>query len=198
MSSSENFLLSPLDQLMPITYTRIFLTFATDDRKRVIEALGNGPRELCNQLPYLKGRVGTTTEQKGHFSISWSKEDADPSFQEVIPTAKLPTYALLKSESPALPSTTESQIDMEQSTELEELRHLLREERREREAERRAREETERRARKAEERARGEEPDENYVSRVSGSMLYCQGSHPKLLGIPRLREALRLGNAYAS
>jgi hypothetical protein len=59
--------------------------------------------------------------------------------------------------SPALPSTTESQTDMEQSTELEQFRYLLREERREREAGRRAQKAEEDKQKAEEDKQKAEE-----------------------------------------
>ena len=58
MAAQHSYLLSPLDQLMPVTYNRVILTFTTKvDQTAAIDALRSGLEAACSQLPYLKGRV---------------------------------------------------------------------------------------------------------------------------------------------
>jgi hypothetical protein len=97
MAAQHSYLLSPLDQLMPITYNRVILTFTTKvDQTAAIDALRSGLEATCSQLPYLKGRV--IAQQDGRLAISWSEQDATPHFREIERPSDIPSYAQLKQE----------------------------------------------------------------------------------------------------
>src|SRR2546421_5269114 len=102
MAPQHSYLLSPLDQLMPVTYNRVILAFPTGvDATAAVDALKIGLQVTCSQLPYLKGRV--TEQQDGRLAISWSEEDPVPFFQEIDHPPDMPnSYAQLKQE--AFPS----------------------------------------------------------------------------------------------
>src|ERR1700733_11902392 len=97
MAAQHSCLLSPLDQLMPVTYNRVILTFTTEaDQTATINALRSGLEATCSQLPYLKGRV--SAQEGGRLAISWSEQDTTPHFQEIGRPSDIPTYAQLKQE----------------------------------------------------------------------------------------------------
>jgi hypothetical protein len=77
MPAQHYCLLSPLDQVMPVTYSRVFLAFACPSASHTaaVAALEKGLEEVCSRLPYLKGRVCNTEEQGGRLTISWSEHD---------------------------------------------------------------------------------------------------------------------------
>src|SRR4051794_31375594 len=101
MAAQRSYLLSPLDQLMPVTYNRVILAFTTKvDQTAAIDALRSGFEATCSQLPYLKGQV--IAQQCGRLAISWSEQDAIPHFQEIRRPSDISSYAQLKQES--LPS----------------------------------------------------------------------------------------------
>lgn len=97
MAAQHSYLLSPLDQLMPVTYNRVILTFTTKvDQTAAIDALRSGLEATCSQLPYLKGRV--IAQEGGRLAISWSEHDAPPRFQEIGRPSDIPSCAQLKQE----------------------------------------------------------------------------------------------------
>ena len=102
MAAEHSYLLSPLDQLMPVTYNRVVLAFTCNpDNTAAIDALRIGLQSTCSQLPYLKGRVAE--QLGGRLAISWSDKDPVPTFQEIERPADMPTsYTQLKHE--GLPS----------------------------------------------------------------------------------------------
>jgi hypothetical protein len=63
-------LLSPLDQFMPRTYTRVFLVFALENQDKAIEALRVGLAETCSRAPYLKGRVNIRADNRNQLGIA--------------------------------------------------------------------------------------------------------------------------------
>ena len=104
MASGNSVLLSPLDQLMPVTYNRVILAFTSDaDPMAAIDALKHGFHATCSQLPYLKGRVTKQQHDDNRLAISWSEQDPVPAFQEIQRPLDVPSsYAQLKQE--GLPS----------------------------------------------------------------------------------------------
>lgn len=102
MAAQHYCLLSPLDQLMPVTYSRVFLAFACPSASHTVavDTLKKGLQEVCSHLPYLKGRVCNTEQQGGRLAISWSKHDPPAPFQqlEYSTTGKTASYTELKQE----------------------------------------------------------------------------------------------------
>jgi hypothetical protein len=95
MAAQHSYLLSPLDQLVPVTYNRVILTFTTKvDQTAAIDTLRSSLEATCSQLPYLKGRVNA--QQGGRLAISWSEQDATPHFQEIGRPSDIPSYVQLK------------------------------------------------------------------------------------------------------
>lgn len=100
MAAEHHYLLSPLDQLMPPTYSRVFLAFTcrTASHSAVVGALRKGFKATCSQMPYLNGRVQSTEQQGGRLAISWSEHDPPPEFRLVgYPSdCRIPEYTQLK------------------------------------------------------------------------------------------------------
>ncbi|ERF75303.1 hypothetical protein EPUS_00095 [Endocarpon pusillum Z07020] len=72
MSGHHDVLLSPLDQLMPRVYTRIFLIFKTYTASLAIDAFKRGLGKTCAHISYLKGYVYQPANQRGHLAVAWS------------------------------------------------------------------------------------------------------------------------------
>jgi hypothetical protein len=98
MAKQHSSVLSPLDQYMPRTYTRIFLVFALEHHDAAIEALRLGLLKTYVQLPCLKGYVFSKSDDKNQLSIAWSDDDPAPEFLENWPSECLSFANLSKHE----------------------------------------------------------------------------------------------------
>lgn len=107
--------LSPLDQLMPTTYTRIFLVFEVADHDRAAQSLADGLQKATTLLPYITGAVFKKASSDASSSdpsdsappllnrlwLSW-RTSADPSaaaarmLREVPAPAGFPSFAALE------------------------------------------------------------------------------------------------------
>lgn len=74
--------LSPLDQLMPPCYIRVFLIFETKNHDDGISHLSRGLGKLADHVPYVKGRVFKPVDGD-RCAIRWSDQDPNPEFQEI-------------------------------------------------------------------------------------------------------------------
>ncbi len=92
MASPETAIASPIDQIMPRTYTRIFLVWPVDDTAGAIARLSSGLMALCNQPPYLKGLLSPRPEQGNRLAIVWSAPDAAPALEEIFAPGDMPSY----------------------------------------------------------------------------------------------------------
>jgi hypothetical protein len=102
INEEHSSMLSPLDQLMPRTYTRIFLVFALEYQDAAIEALRMGLQKTYAQLPFLKGYVYSKSNDKTELSIAWSNDNAAPEFSENLAPKDL-TFETLAKDEAALP-----------------------------------------------------------------------------------------------
>jgi hypothetical protein len=89
-------ILSPLDQLMPRTYTRVFLVFASENHEAAINALRSGLRETVSDLPYLKGSIFTAPGAGKRLAIACADGDQLPELRELPPPADFPSFTKLK------------------------------------------------------------------------------------------------------
>jgi len=93
MAPSKTTTLSPIDQLMPKTYTRIFLVLKTLDHLKAVDSLSAGLAALATRLPYLRGRISSTPAVDGsRLVITWSEADDAPlRLSEIPPAADTPS-----------------------------------------------------------------------------------------------------------
>ncbi len=86
--------LSPVDQLMPRTYTRVFLVWpvADEDAADAVTRLSLGLAALFRRLPYLGGRVSQRPDRGNRLAVSWFTEAAEPELAEVAAPADMPAY----------------------------------------------------------------------------------------------------------
>jgi hypothetical protein len=96
MEPDYSSVLSPLDQLMPRTYTRVYIVFALNNHGAAVEALRLGLAGVYSKLPFLKGFVYSKPESKNQLSIAWSNNDPDPEFSEILAPDTLTFAALVK------------------------------------------------------------------------------------------------------
>lgn len=102
MASFKSTILSPLDQLMPPCYIRIFLVFETNNHEDGIQSLAQGLGKLTKLVPYIRGRV-FRAEEEDRWAIRCSDDDADPELKERMLDAdeRMPSYSdLQKSHAP--------------------------------------------------------------------------------------------------
>lgn len=102
MASFKSAILSPLDQLMPPCYIRIFLVFETDNHEDGIQSLAQGLGKLTKLVPYIRGRV-FRAEEEDRWAIRCSDDDTDPELKEIILDThkRMPSYSdLQKSNAP--------------------------------------------------------------------------------------------------
>jgi trichothecene 3-O-acetyltransferase len=95
MADSKQATLSPIDQLMPRTFTRIFLVFSTQDQDSTVSRLTAGLDKVCTQLPYLKGSV-VPAEHGSRLALRWSDADPVPMIEELETPDDMPTVAELE------------------------------------------------------------------------------------------------------
>jgi transferase family protein len=86
--------LSPLDQFMPVTYTRLFLVFPTDNHESAVEALRAGLEKTCYQIPYIKGIIARQSWNRNVIGISWAVDTPTPELTH-IPAPGFPSYSSL-------------------------------------------------------------------------------------------------------
>ncbi|KAI0189073.1 transferase [Xylaria flabelliformis] len=95
-ASPKTATLSPLDQLMPPCYTRIFFIFETQDQDNCLQTLSRGLGALCTWVPYITGHVFQAQDRK-QFSIRWSTDHIiTPVIQEIKAGAPMPSLAELQ------------------------------------------------------------------------------------------------------
>jgi trichothecene 3-O-acetyltransferase len=82
MANYHDVLLSPLDQLMPRCYTRLFLLFGSPTPDLAISSFKMGWEKTCTQLSYLKGYVYQAENQRGRLAIAWSDDSPVPVISE--------------------------------------------------------------------------------------------------------------------
>jgi trichothecene 3-O-acetyltransferase len=88
--------LSPLDQFMPVTYTRLFLVFQTSNQAEAVKSLQEGLEKTCYQIPYIKGTISRQSFNRNLLAISWSVDTPVPQLEHI--TATLPSLDTLTSE----------------------------------------------------------------------------------------------------
>src|ERR1700760_4811607 len=88
--------LSPLDQFMPVTYTRLFIVFQTSSQDKAIKALQEGLEKTCYQVPYIKGTISRQPLNRNVLAISWAVDDPVPQLEHI--SVELPTLNTLISE----------------------------------------------------------------------------------------------------
>ena len=99
MASSTTAPLSPIDQLMPRTYTRIFLIFKVADGSGAVNRLSAGLAVLGTRLPYLRGRISMSKAlaDGNRLAITWSEANDPPlSLKEIAPPPHMPSFADLQ------------------------------------------------------------------------------------------------------
>jgi hypothetical protein len=88
--------LSPLDQFMPVTYTRLFLVFKSSNQDEAIKSLQEGLEKTCYQIPYIKGTISRQPFNRNVLAISWSVDDPVPQLERI--SIELPSLNILTSE----------------------------------------------------------------------------------------------------
>lgn len=92
-------MLSPVDQLMPRIYTKVFLVYETDQFEDAVKKLNEGLVAATSILPFLKGSVHKSVEgcrPRNQLSLSWSSQDPPLTVVETIVPEPLPTFEALK------------------------------------------------------------------------------------------------------
>jgi len=96
-SQQQTAILSPIDQLMPRTYTRVFLVFHTSDTATAASQLSTSLATLCKtHLPYLTGRITTSADHGNRLAISYSSSDPLPEIVPVPCPSDFPSYDVLE------------------------------------------------------------------------------------------------------
>src|SRR3569833_3346376 len=91
-SQQQPAILSPIDQLMPRTYTRVFLVFHTSDTATAASQLSTSLATLCKtHLPYLTGRITPSKDHRNRLAISYSSSDPLPEIVSVTKPNDKPT-----------------------------------------------------------------------------------------------------------
>ena len=99
MASRQQYLLSPLDQLAPRSYTGVALVFPVTDYHSAIAVLQTALNRTCDQLPFLGGWVHAKGAFYRHQSfITFEIPATGPQIQEISAICKIPNYAELRYE----------------------------------------------------------------------------------------------------
>ncbi len=93
-------LLSPLDQLAPRSYARVFLVFQVSDAlyHTAVQHMNNGLRQLARLVPYIKGNVSKQIDNGNRLALLWFNDPIPPRL--AVPTANpasLPSFRRLES-----------------------------------------------------------------------------------------------------
>ena len=91
-------ILSPIDQLMPRIYTKVYLVYETDSFEAAVKKLNEGLAKATSLVPFLKGYVHKSTGgDRNQLSLSWSSHDSPPTLVVKTPDGDaLPNFEELR------------------------------------------------------------------------------------------------------
>lgn len=94
-------MLSPIDQLMPRIYTKVFLVYETDEFEKAVTALNSGLAKACSHLPWLRGSVHKSSDRdnsRNRLWLSWSFADPPPAVVVTDTPESVPSFQTLSSD----------------------------------------------------------------------------------------------------